>query len=196
MSKTSERIRHARKHCRLTTKQLTYFIGVSERSVVRYENDQSTPDTHSLIQLASIFDLSTDYLLGLSDNAEASFLELYRTKNIFYRYVQNNHIREETDYYWIEYSPKDGPFPLRGKMQWAGTDGKEELYALRPIIPESCLIILEKLGRQKPLILNSREDFNVFLIYGGTAFASHQVCKECMPYLLRPGTVKNKAREL
>ena len=81
-------------------------------------------------------------------------------------------------------------------MQWAGLDGKEELYALRPIIPESRLIILEKLGRQKPLILNSREDLNVFLIYSGTAFASHQVCKECMPYLLRPGTVKNKARKL
>lgn len=52
------------------------------------------PDTPSLIQPATIFDLSTDYLLGIFDNAETSLSEPYRTKNIFYRKVQNNHIKK------------------------------------------------------------------------------------------------------
>ena len=192
MSKTSDRIRFARKACHLTTKQLAQFIGVSEKSIIRYENDQSIPDTHSLIQLAIIFDLSTDYLLGISDYAEASLLEPYRIKNIFYRNVQNNYIQKDTDYYWIEYSPKEEPFPLRVQMHWAGTNGKEDLYALRPIHPENCLALLEKLGQKKPLILNCREDFYVFLIYGGIAFASKEVCQDCVPYLLPPGPGTNK----
>lgn len=187
MSKTSERIRYARKAFHLTVKQLACFINVSEKSIIRYENDQSLPDTHSLIQLAAIFDLSTDYLLGLSDNAETSFLEPYRTKNIYYRNAQNNLIQKNVDYYWIEYNPEKEVFPMRGQMEWAGKEGEEELYALRPIIPENCLFLLEKLGQKRPLILNCREDFYVFLIYGGIAFATEEVCKDCVPYLLQPG---------
>ena len=68
-------------------------------------------------------------LAGVSSysvNAEASLLEPYRIKNIFYRNVQNNYIQKDTDSYWIEYSPKEEPFPLRGQMRWAGTNGKED----------------------------------------------------------------------
>lgn len=195
MSKTSERIRNARKACHLTTKQLAYFINVSEKSIIRYENAQFVPDTHNLVQLAAIFDLSTDYLLGVSDNAETSFLEPYRTKNIVYRNAQNNPIWKDTNYYWIEYNPKEEPYPLRGQMEWVDRNNKEDLYALRPIIAENCLLLLEQFGKGKPLILNCREDFYVFLIYGGIAFATEAVCKDCVPYLLRPGTVARKSKK-
>ena len=189
MSKMSERIRNARISCHLTAKQLARLAGTSEKSIIRYENDQSTPETATLIQLAAIFALSTDYLLGLSDNADASFLEFYRKKSIFYRNLQNNHIQKETDYYWLEYSPEQEAFPMRGQMQWAGMDGETELYALRPIIPENCLSLLHYLGKDKPLILNCREDFYVFLNYGGIAFAAEAVCQDCVPHLFRPGPV-------
>lgn len=82
MTTTGERIRHARKNAGLTMNMLAELIGVTERSVKRYESNQSTPDTHTLIQLASIFDLSTDYLLALSDNPNTSFLDKYRTNNM------------------------------------------------------------------------------------------------------------------
>ena len=74
MTTSGERIKYARKNAGLTMKKLAELIGVTERSVKRYESNQSTPDTHTLIQLASIFDLSTDYLLVLSDNANTCLL--------------------------------------------------------------------------------------------------------------------------
>ena len=102
-------------------------VAFTKKSMIRYENDQSIQDTHSLsYSSGSHIGLSTDYLLGISVNAEASLLEPYRIKNIFYRNVQNNYIQKDTDSYWIEYSPKEEPFPLRGQMRWAGTNGKED----------------------------------------------------------------------
>lgn len=189
MSKTSERIRYARTACRLTVRELADFIGTSERTVIRYENGQSVPDTRSLKQLATIFDLSTDYLLGLSDNAETSFLAPYRSQNLFYRKVQQNEILPDTEYYVIEYDPGKEFYPMSGQMEWVGRAGGRDLYALRPVIPEGWLFLLNEIGEEKPLILNCREDFYVFLNYGGSALATEAVCKECVPHMMRPGYV-------
>ena len=89
MSKTSERIRSARKAYGLTISELASLIGTTEKTVSRYENDQSKPDTYNLIQLACIFDLSVDYLLGLSDNADISFRKPFSKRNILYRRAQD-----------------------------------------------------------------------------------------------------------
>lgn len=117
MTTTGERIRHARKNAGLTMKKLAELIGVTERSVKRYESNQSTPDTHTLIQLASIFDLSTDYLLALSDNANTSFLDKYRTNNIYYQRVISNEPILTEEYYWVEYDSAKEVYPMRGQMQ-------------------------------------------------------------------------------
>ncbi len=196
MTTTGERIRHARKNAGLTMKMLAELIGVTERSVKRYESNQSTPDTHTLIQLASIFDLSTDYLLALSDNANTSFLDKYRTNNIYYQRVILNEPILTEEYYWVEYDSAKEVYPMRGQMQWAGFNSKgEELYCLRPILIKQCLKMFEKNllpGKNPPLIINSKEDFYVFLTYGGVAFVTETICKECLRHLLRPGTTKDK----
>ena len=196
MTTTGERIRHARKNAGLTMKMLAELIGVTERSVKRYESNQSTPDTHTLIQLASIFDLSTDYLLALSDNPNTSFLDKYRTNNIYYQRVILNEPILTEEYYWVEYDSAKEVYPMRGQMQWAGFNSKgEELYCLRPILIKQCLKMFEKNllpGKHQPLIINSIEDFYVFLTYGGVAFVTETICKECLRHLLRPGTTKDK----
>jgi len=99
---TGARIRHARKHADLTIKKLAELIHVTERSIKRYESGQSTPDTHVLIHLACIFDLSTDYLLGLSDRADTSFLDQYRTNNIYYQNLLSNTPISTEDYFCVE----------------------------------------------------------------------------------------------
>lgn len=192
MSKTGERIRYARKAAGLTAGELARYIGVTEKTVLRYENDQSTPDSHSLKQLACIFDLSVDYLLGLSDEPDITFLEKYEKRNIYYIKLQEQSLLEGSTYYWVEYDPATEFYPMRGQMQWAGMKNGRELYCLRPILPREAAALLQMIGERKPLIVNDVEDFYVFLNYGGTAFIIEEVCKEGVRHLLRPGTVKGR----
>lgn len=193
MSITGDRIRQARKNAGLTIKMLSEFVVVSERSIKRYESGESIPDTHALIQLACIFDLSTDYLLALSNRADTSFLDEYRTNNIYYKKVLSNLPIQSENYYCVSYNVKKEHYPMRGQMQWAGFNNKgEELYCLRPIdITKSLEIFKMKVLRKEtePLVVNTKDDFYVFLIYGGIAFVAETVGKECLKHLLRPGTV-------
>lgn len=189
MSKTSERIHNARVACGLTAAALAKFIGASEKTVLRYENGQSTPDTHNLIQLACIFDLSVDYLLGLSDNADVSFLKPYAKRNIYCLRLQNQEALEGHTYYWLEYDPEKEFYPMRGHMEYVGEKDGRELYQLRPVLPDKAAALLKQIGRPRPLIVNTIEDFYTFLNYGGTAFITEEVCKEGVRHMLRPGTV-------
>lgn len=192
MSKTSERIRYARKACGLTVSQLAALIGVTEKTITRYENDKSKPDSHNLVQLACIFDLSVDYLLGISDNAEIKFLKPFSKRNIQYLRVQNQSILEGRTYYWIEYDPEKEAYPMRGHMECVGEMDGKKLYQLRAILPENVAGLLKRLGRIQPLIVNDIEDYYTFLNYGETAFVVEEVCREGVRHLLRPGAISDK----
>jgi DNA-binding XRE family transcriptional regulator len=58
----SERIR-----LRLTQTELAKKVGVTSQSISQWETGQSACPAKRLIALAKIFNCSTDYLLGLSD---------------------------------------------------------------------------------------------------------------------------------
>lgn len=61
------RMRDLREDSDLTQKELAYMIGVSQRSYSRYETgDEETP-TWVLIKLAKIYNVSVDYILGISN---------------------------------------------------------------------------------------------------------------------------------
>lgn len=192
MSKTGERIREARLAHGLTIKQLAKLTGITEKSISRYENGQFVPDSNNIIQLACIFDISADYLLGLSDDANVTLSEEYRSQSIDYRRIMGNSIQPNTIYYVIEFAPEYEDIPIRGLMNWCGQNESGELYCLRPIEPEIYISLLLSIGRKKPLIINCLDDYYVFLTYGGNALISEELCKKCVPYLLRPGTVKFK----
>jgi len=59
-----KRIAQNRKNLGLTQDQLAEKLGVTAQAVSKWENDQSCPDISILPQLAEIFDISTDELLG------------------------------------------------------------------------------------------------------------------------------------
>ncbi len=72
----------------LTQKQLALDLNVSSSTVSGYVTDYRKPDCEMLIRLAKYFDVTTDYLLGLSDEkkpapskldaAETKLIHLYR----------------------------------------------------------------------------------------------------------------------
>ena len=67
MSVFSERVKELRKARKMTQRQMANALGITERSYQRYEAENN-PNNETLIKLADFFDVSTDYLLGRSDN--------------------------------------------------------------------------------------------------------------------------------
>ncbi|OYP44793.1 DNA-binding XRE family transcriptional regulator [Lachnotalea glycerini] len=63
-----KRLKSIRLSRNLTQKQLAEAIGSSERGIQNYELGASKPKYEIIIALADYFDISTDYLLGRSDN--------------------------------------------------------------------------------------------------------------------------------
>lgn len=61
------KVRELRHEKKLTQKQLAELLGVAVSAVSAYESGSRYPSYESLISIARIFHVSTDYLLGLTD---------------------------------------------------------------------------------------------------------------------------------
>ncbi|MEW4318945.1 helix-turn-helix transcriptional regulator [Bacillus thuringiensis] len=61
-----KRLKELRKLNDLSMRQLGEMIGVPPTNISNWENVGSEPDYSTLIKLANIFDVSTDYLVGRS----------------------------------------------------------------------------------------------------------------------------------
>ena len=65
MMKIGEKIRILRKESHLTQTELAKSIFTSQDTLSLWELGKSLPDIESVVKIAQIFDVSTDYLLGL-----------------------------------------------------------------------------------------------------------------------------------
>lgn len=63
-----QRLNEMRKAKRCTAKHMADFLGVSIRTYRNWESGHVQPSLENLVILATYLDVSTDYLLGLSDN--------------------------------------------------------------------------------------------------------------------------------
>lgn len=75
------RISKARRHMNINQKELALRANITEGSLSRYENDIREPKAAAITQLAEALNVSTDYLLGLTDDME----------------VQNNRLADKSD---------------------------------------------------------------------------------------------------
>lgn len=62
--KMGEKLKKLRKDFNLSQQQVAEKLSVSQDTISLWENDKSLPATEYLPQLADIFDVSVDYLLG------------------------------------------------------------------------------------------------------------------------------------
>ena len=58
------KIRDLRKEKRLSQTELGKLIHVSQQTVTAWENNKAEPTSSAVVQLAEVFNVSTDYLLG------------------------------------------------------------------------------------------------------------------------------------
>jgi len=63
----SQRLRSLRRESGLSQTQLAEFLGVSQQSITGWENARTEPEYRVLIKIAGFFSVTSDYLLGLSD---------------------------------------------------------------------------------------------------------------------------------
>lgn len=62
-----ERLKSIRTERRIYQREIAEYLGVTVRSYQNYEGGQSEPSQERLVALADYFEVSTDYLLGRSD---------------------------------------------------------------------------------------------------------------------------------
>ncbi len=62
----SERLKAARMEAGLSQKALAEKLFVSQQAVGKWEVDQGSPNPETIARMAEIFDISADYLLGLT----------------------------------------------------------------------------------------------------------------------------------
>lgn len=62
-----ERLGEVRKDHSMTQKQLAEVMKVSEATVSAWERNITCPDDETKVRLARMFNISTDYLLGVTD---------------------------------------------------------------------------------------------------------------------------------
>lgn len=168
MLSPGERMQALRKEKNLTQDQLSQILNCSKQSIYRYENNQTQMDTHTLIKAAHFFEVTSDYLLGIS-----------RQKNG----KDYNHITFYDEvYFWINKDREN----FGGYTQWASftVDGKEK-RVLRPVIPEKALEICKELYGS-PLIIHTEQDVRTFLISGGNALIRESICRKYLPKFLVP----------
>ncbi|MCL2369990.1 MAG: helix-turn-helix domain-containing protein [Firmicutes bacterium] len=62
-----ERLKELRQERNLSTTELGEIIGVTNGTVSRWENNKTEIISQHIITLAKFFEVTTDYLLGLTD---------------------------------------------------------------------------------------------------------------------------------
>ena len=60
-----ERLQSLRKEHRLTQQQVAEKLDITRKSVSKFENDELTPSLENILKFAVMYNVTTDYLLGL-----------------------------------------------------------------------------------------------------------------------------------
>ena len=95
----SERIRLLREKSNMSQTELAKKLNITRSSVNAWELEISVPSTQYLIQLAKLFRVSTDYLLGISSEMQLNLAGysdeelkiIYDIVNYFNNKKDNNH---------------------------------------------------------------------------------------------------------
>lgn len=78
-----QRLRATRKANKLTQEQLAKLLKTTKGTISNYENGYSTPSNEMLASIAEVLNVSSDYLLGISDNPTPSETNLIDITNNF-----------------------------------------------------------------------------------------------------------------
>jgi len=64
----SRRLKAVRKERKLTQADLAKHLGITQQAIAKWESSLSFPDSDTIARLACFFEISSDYLLGITDS--------------------------------------------------------------------------------------------------------------------------------
>lgn len=67
LAELKDRLKELRQEKRLIQDELAKKLNISRNTITRYENGTRQPNINTVKKIAELFDVSTDYLLGISD---------------------------------------------------------------------------------------------------------------------------------
>lgn len=189
MNDLGGKLRELREVGGLTQEELARRLGVSRRSINRYEQG-NLPDVYALQQLSLFFDISVDYLLGtkaykeLLKERKEKLEKINGNTKLYKQYLKclnDYEIVKDTTYYWIKL--EDGSYGgITMWVRWYDEEHTLEVRRLRPVKPRKAIEVCAKIfGR--PMVLNSEVDVSAFLVYGGQAIIREDICKKYWPDL-------------
>ena len=93
------RIKHFRKLCHLSQRELADLMHVSQASITQWEREERTPDIEKIIQLCSIFGVTSDMLIGNELNENSTRLLTSATP-----FIELAHeLDQESLNHWLEF---------------------------------------------------------------------------------------------
>lgn len=89
-------LKKLRKEKQLTQEQLGKILNISTSTVSMYENGTREPDLQTLIRLSEFYGVTTDFILGLTDNPYPASMT---AEDILNRIIQTftNNIKKDED---------------------------------------------------------------------------------------------------
>lgn len=75
----NKKIKELREADGLSQKELAEKLGIAKNTLSQYEHNKSNPSLEVIVQLSAFFDVSVDYLLGLSSDGELRPVVPYST---------------------------------------------------------------------------------------------------------------------
>lgn len=72
-----KRLKYLRNEKGLSQQNMADYLGISRQGYGKYEDGKSEPDHKTLVKLANYFNVTTDYLLGKSDQPHLSEEEAF-----------------------------------------------------------------------------------------------------------------------
>lgn len=77
-----QRLKACRKQKGMSLVALAAVFGMSHSTLSKYESGTRRPDAEMLIKLAQYFNVTTDYLLGISDEPKGNLLALQLNQSL------------------------------------------------------------------------------------------------------------------
>lgn len=199
MKTMGEKIKLLRTAAGLTQEQLAEIIGITSKSIQRYENDKFKPDVYILARLVAYFDVSADYLLGLIGYQKQHKEETFKIRSdkqcnpLYARYLQcrsNYSIDANTDYYAIFLDEDLTTMSLQTEwVGWANSDMTHEVRQIRPVIPHKYIELCKTLC-ESIMVINCKEDVDAFLVFGGKALVKANICEQYLPHFCEKFVVR------
>ena len=111
-----EKLREARKEAKLSQEEFAVKAGVSRSAVAKWESDRGMPDVENLKVIASLLNISVDYLLD--DDSRLTFNEIREPIDLD-SYTKTGKCRDKKDAAcYARYGDADAVYPLiRRKKQ-------------------------------------------------------------------------------